>query len=172
MSYTSPLDRTDLTPKGWPYISPGWSECEPQRTFAQPWVVGRKIHRPRNHLCMHAAVCRGRHMPRAIIGLGWPPLATTRWARPLIHDDGDPGLRNVRFTHVAPPWAEIRSPLRGLHGERSGGYRVARRSLHSRCAGWAALSAPLWARWGEMVATPSLLSRLVYNNEGNAPGCR
>jgi hypothetical protein len=26
------------TPKGWPYISPGWSECEPRRTFAQPWV--------------------------------------------------------------------------------------------------------------------------------------
>ena len=42
-------------------------------------------------------------MPRAIIGLGWPPLATTRLARPLYHDDSAPGLRNVRFTHVADP---------------------------------------------------------------------
>ena len=35
------------------------------------------------------------------------------------------------------------------------GTALARRSLHSRCAGWAALTPP---RWGEMVATPSLLS--------------
>ncbi len=73
---------------------------------------------------MHAAVCRGLHRPRAIIGLGWPPLATTRLARPLNHDDCDPGSRNVRFTHIAALWAEIGAPLRGFALRAIDAYRI------------------------------------------------
>ena len=36
---------TAVTLKGWLYISPGWSECESQRTFEQPWVTSRVENR-------------------------------------------------------------------------------------------------------------------------------
>jgi len=36
------------TPKGWTYVSPGWSEWERQRAFAQPWVTDRIYNRSPN----------------------------------------------------------------------------------------------------------------------------
>jgi len=36
------------TPKGWTYVSPGWSEWEPWRAFAQPWVSDRIYNKSPN----------------------------------------------------------------------------------------------------------------------------
>ena len=79
-------------------------------------TVGRVIRSP----CF-SAVCRGRIGPRVGSASANRRFIAPHFARPLDDANRNPGLRDVRFTHVASPWADIEPPLRGFQAATKNG---------------------------------------------------
>ena len=86
-----------VIPKGWSYISPGWSD---ERDNGRRATLGNEFRWDRKPQ-------RGGPNRRVLSRLG-PPLQGFDVNRPPY-----PGLRDVRLPHVAPPWANIGPPRWG-----------------------------------------------------------
>ena len=83
------------------------------RALAQPWVMVTRKLRPRRMLSVTPPRCRGRTDSWIVSASLNRHLNFIGLLGRLIANDGNPGLRNVRFTHVTPPWARLGLPLRG-----------------------------------------------------------
>ena len=65
---------------------------------------------------MHAAVCRGRNMPRIIPASADRRMKMTRGSAVDFRQPRTQGCTNARETRVCLPWAKILPPLRALRG--------------------------------------------------------
>ena len=115
------------TPKGWSYVSPGWSDVS-NTIVAQPWVTGNALTENPEGVSLNGAwssipnvslvssisiPCRVHNLAEFVDSASLCRATPSGFLFP--NSIRYPGLRECSlWLTFAPPWADIGSPLRGF----------------------------------------------------------
>ncbi len=137
-----------IAPNGAVLCQPRVERRERQRAKRNPRKGGMNGTVEVRSYHLHGTLPRPHQAP-VDFGLGLPPLFSGAfWLGRRNHDNRYPGFRNVRFTHVAAPWADIGSPRWGCHDP----------ALTNRASASIRHNTISWASWSE-VDSPYMHSR-------------